>query len=506
MSTSKEWWALGKLGNRPYSPVPTDPDNSPLLDPESAPQASEVVGIDLDDPVVAARIHVDSLISRQSSTYSRAAAKYSLKTGRPPPRNYDKWFSFAKENLCLIDEYDQIARDFAPFYKLAQVDPLFFQKRIEIVANLSNNVREAGAIVVKDGQIHMPEGVDFRYWGGGPATFSSFAHLLPDMAFVLSGKDQPRVLFDYRVPGNATMERALKLTEEHPFSLEPRPTAEFFRSRPGCEIPRSPAGFTDTANDDSGFFISSSPGYFTLDLYPVLSVTKVSPCFADILFPSEYYYDKAAASPKFPFPNNIAWEDKKPQIYWRGTSTGGQIVGQNYRQFMRFRLVDVARAHPDLVDAQITRFADLLCFSEDGCDRDAIINEYNMTGGMPQETSYKYKYLLDVDGMTYSGRYLGLLRTGSLVFKATVFEEYFNDWLRPYEHYIPVLPDLSDLVEKVEWARRNDEEARAIQERGREMATRVMSDAQNDCYLFALLLEWAQLQEIARNASGTALD
>jgi type II secretory ATPase GspE/PulE/Tfp pilus assembly ATPase PilB-like protein len=40
-----------------------------------------------------------------------------------------------------------------------------------------------------------------------------------------------------------------------------------------------------------------------------------------------------------------------------------------------------------------------------------------------------------------------------------------------------------------------------IQERGREMVTRVMTDAQNDCYFFALLLEWAQLQEISRNAS-----
>jgi hypothetical protein len=85
--------------------------------------------------------------------------------------------------------------------------------------------------------------------------------------------------------------------------------------------------------------------------------------------------------------------------------------------------------------------------------------------------------------------------------QATVFEEYFNDWLQPYEHYIPVLPDLSDLLEKIEWARSHDAEARMIQERGREMVTRVMTDAQNDCYFFALLLEWAQLQEISRNAS-----
>jgi hypothetical protein len=82
-----------------------------------------------------------------------------------------------------------------------------------------------------------------------------------------------------------------------------------------------------------------------------------------------------------------------------------------------------------------------------------------------------------------------------------VFNEFFNDWLRPYEHYIPVRPDLSDLVEKIEWAQNHDGEARAIQARGQEMARRVMTDAQNDCYFFALLLEWAQLEENSRDTS-----
>jgi hypothetical protein len=64
------------------------------------------------------------------------------------------------------------------------------------------------------------------------------------------------------------------------------------------------------------------------------------------------------------------------------------------------------------------RFADLLCLPEQGCDREGIIREYNISGAnAPQENSYKYKYLLDVDGMTFSGRFLGLPRSGSLVFK-----------------------------------------------------------------------------------------
>lgn len=86
--------------------------------------------------------------------------------------------------------------------------------------------------------------------------------------------------------------------------------------------------------------------------------------------------------------------------------------------------------------------------------------------------------------------------------QSTVFEEYFNDWIRPYEHYIPVKPDLSDLVEKVHWAIEHDDEARRIQETGKLFTERVMTDSQNDCYFAAMLLEWARLQNYANTTAG----
>ncbi|KAF8181203.1 glycosyl transferase family 90-domain-containing protein [Mycena galopus ATCC 62051] len=421
---------------------------------------------DLDDPVLAARAHVDALFAQQSSSLKSAMARYSLKTGRPPPRNYDKWFEFAKEKTCLIDDYDQIYRDFKPFYQLAEDDPGFFQRRLNIAFEMAR-------------------------------VFFS-AHL-PDMSFLISGHDQPRVAFDYRDPGARA--KALDSAEDIPFAQSPHPTSDWFYSLPGCNIPRSPDGLFATANEDSAFFLSTSKTEFTVDLYPVLSMSKITPCFADILFPIEYYYERSWWSGKVAYPNNVQWNDKKSQIYWRGSSTGGQIFGSNFHSFPRFRLADLAREHPDLIDARITSFSDELCGGE--CDKDAVIKEYNITGeGNLREDEYFYKYLLDVDGNAFSGRYLGLLRTGSLVFKATVFEEFFNDWIRPYEHYIPVLPDFSDLLEKLEWAKNNDAEARIIQERGREIGQRLMTDDQNDCYFFLVLLEWARLQEMSRNATS----
>jgi hypothetical protein len=83
--------------------------------------------------------------------------------------------------------------------------------------------------------------------------------------------------------------------------------------------------------------------------------------------------------------------------------------------------------------------------------------------------------------------------------QSTVFDEYFDDWLLPYQHYIPVLPDLSDVVEKVQWAIAHESEARVIQETGKLFTERVMTDSQNDCYFAMVLLEWARLQSYAKH-------
>ncbi|KAJ7113278.1 glycosyl transferase family 90-domain-containing protein [Mycena crocata] len=450
----------------PDQPFEAEPDNTVESEPD---ETFETV---LDDPVVEAQLAVEELLARQSKTLDQAIARYTLKTRRPPPPNYDQWFEFAQERSCLIDEYDQIHRDFEPFYQLAKEYPRHFKAMIE------RSPVEIAIVEIRDGE------VDIR----GDPEFS--AHL-PDMTFLLNSRDEPRVAFNVHAQG--ALGEALRPQDQTPFELAPSATSEFFKHRSGCVIPGRDPGFATSINDDTACDAKSG---FTTDLYPLISMTKISPCFSDILFPTEYYYDQSWWSGKFEYPDDIAWEDKKDQIYWRGMSNGGQINGSNFHSFPRFRLVDLGREHPDLMDVAITTFAETLCLGD--CDRDAVIAEYNITGdGQAREDMYEYKYALDVDGTTFSGRYLGLLRSGSLVFKATVFEEYFNGWLRPYEHYIPVLEDLSDLVEKIEWANENPDEARRIQQRGMQVAQNVVTDDQNDCYFFAVLLEWARLQEYA---------
>lgn len=44
--------------------------------------------------------------------------------------------------------------------------------------------------------------------------------------------------------------------------------------------------------------------------------------------------------------------------------------------------------------------------------------------------------------------------------------EYFYSNLEPWVHYVPIKSDFSDLLEKVEWLRNNDDKAKEIAKNG----------------------------------------
>ncbi|KAJ7758516.1 glycosyl transferase family 90-domain-containing protein [Mycena maculata] len=477
--------------------TPSGPSQEDIARPNQEPSPDPATAA----AVALAQYSLDALLARQSQTLAQAMARYSLKARRPPPPHFDRWFKFARENKCLIDDYDQIQRDFEPFYQLALDQPAYFRNMVDkgrsMLLQETNGLsakKQAAigltVIGIKDGQLQLPRYRGTWFYNELPRTLRRFAYFLPDLELFLNGRDEPRVVFNFREPG--ALNAVSKLKDPNPFHISPRPTDIFFKSQSGCNLSSNADGFVSDESADIPFLLSSSSSDFTTDLWPLLSMTKLSPCFSDILFPGDYYYRVSRWSLKLRA-NDIAWSDKKPQLYWRGTSNGGHIIGDNYRFFPRFRLIDIARNHSDLIDAKMTRFAEGHCTAE--CDRKGIIKKYNITGPRsPKEDVYHYKYLLDVDGNTFSGRFLSLLRSGSLVFK-----EYFNDWIRPYEHYIPVKPDLSNLVEKIDWALAHEEEAHRIQETGKLFAEHVMTDAQNDCYFAAVLLEWARLQSYARS-------
>jgi hypothetical protein len=45
---------------------------------------------------------------------------------------------------------------------------------------------------------------------------------------------------------------------------------------------------------------------------------------------------------------------------------------------------------------------------------------------------WAHKYLLDLDGMSYSGKFFAFLGSDSVVIKSSVYQEFFSDWIQPW--------------------------------------------------------------------------
>lgn len=74
-----------------------------------------------------------------------------------------------------------------------------------------------------------------------------------------------------------------------------------------------------------------------------------------------------------------------------------------------------------------------------------------------------YKYLIDIEGIGYSGRLKILLFSQRPVFiQDRPWREFYFDWMEPFHHYIPVAHDLSDLSKQLDWAESHPEECRKI--------------------------------------------
>ena len=67
-----------------------------------------------------AQMKFKTMITGQSKTLGEAVKEYKRRYGRDPPKGFDEWFEFAKENgVKIIDEYDQLVRDLEPFWGMS---------------------------------------------------------------------------------------------------------------------------------------------------------------------------------------------------------------------------------------------------------------------------------------------------------------------------------------------------------------------------------------------------
>ncbi|KAJ5495385.1 hypothetical protein N7539_000501 [Penicillium diatomitis] len=536
--------------------------------------------------VVNARRAFNRTLEHQSSTLEEAVAEYQRRYQMPPPPHFDEWYRFATErSTVLIDEFDTIYHSILPFWGLS---PSVIRDRVREDVGPVNETFVMG-LTVRNGTIDTfgKHQGDFQE-PGTRKIIEKFQQWLPALTLQFNAHDEPRVVLAHeqlnqlvkegRTAQSRLRARATSLSNtfspgdlESPSRPVPGPYSRwnsFVRqetwllSRLSCPPETAAMSLDGNASDNTaayalnslGFIFNQSaasdvcntpslrhrlglfqrPNAFSVsnELTPMFSMSHPS-TFQDIPVPSPYYYEDKS---KFDPDTAVTWEEKKPQLYWRGRTNGGHSFKGSWRQLQRQRIVgnlthpqsarhvlslksgsrctsrrkaqwEIQQANetrtPGYFDIHFTDIADC----DDDCDEEmAFFND--VVEPEPQERAWNYRYLLDLDGHAYSGRFYAFLRSKSVPFKITSFREWDQNILFPWVHYVPVNMGVREVPELIRFFEENEagrEIAKTIGEDGQTWAARALRKDDMEVYMFRLLLEYARVQDDNRESLGYVL-
>jgi hypothetical protein len=293
-----------------------------------------------------------------------------------------------------------------------------------------------------------------------------------------------------------------------------------------------------------GIFIRPLSVSATASLIPLFGGSKLA-VNNDILLPAPMYWNE---EDRFTGAEgaSIPWSAKDPTAIWRGVATGGRNTETNWRSFQRHRFVamnnatqlTLAESDPSTYPPQNfglppkqyhlaptqhdtphlgtwtstvanISFTDLMCAHEGfqpSCNYTAPF--FTPSDPIPLAEQFRHKYLPDIDGNSFSGRYLGFLRSTSLPIKATLWREWHDARLVAWKHFVPMDNRFGDwwgileyFVEGVRGEGR-DAAAERIAMAGREWAGKVLRKEDMQVYVLRLLLEYARVSGEGREVLG----
>jgi len=107
------------------------------------------------------------------------------------------------------------------------------------------------------------------------------------------------------------------------------------------------------------------------------------------------------------------------------------------------------------------------------------------------------KYLIDIDGLVAAtpGCAWRLLSNCAVLKHDSRYTLWFYECLTPWVHYIPIKEDLSDIFQKLQWAKEHDAKAQQIAENGRRFAQGNIMPEHLYLYCYKVLLKYASLQQ-----------
>jgi hypothetical protein len=264
---------------------------------------------------------------------------------------------------------------------------------------------------------------------------------------------------------------------------------------------------TPSLRNTYGFFDRPNAFDVVHDLFPVFSQSKIS-SFQDILYPSPWYWADKVPYDSF---KDYSWDAKSDRMYWRGSTTGGFSRAGGWRRQHRQQFVDnvnsleptkVLTQQPD--NAWVSQNASRDSYRDSfdvkftmigQCDPDdchAQEQYFDVVKAAGQQDAWAYKYLVDIDGNAFSGRFYAFLHSNSFVYKIAIFREWHDEWLKPWVHYVPLSLKGDEYVESMRYFTAEEEGKKAaprIATQGQQWAQQVLRNEDLEVWFFRLLLE-----------------
>ncbi|KAL4071930.1 glycosyltransferase family 90 protein [Scleroderma yunnanense] len=506
----------------------------------------------------------DMMNKRASRTLDEAIMEYKRRYKRAPPLGFDKWWDYVvKHNVQLPDEYDEIYHDLEPFWGVDPMDLARTQEELEKMLDITTVAKTPSSLgfEIVDTTIGGNTEGPYQRINDILDLISDVEHGLPPMRLSFSHHDNPNMLSDWRIR-NMALEAArngktVKLGDFPPITqvgwIQACPPTSPARQNPPKIPPLSPptefsleqflnitapksfiASHCATMDPcvhpellvSHGQFLSHNKGpYPQRSLLPRFSLCKTS-LHHDIRPPVPYGWVPGA---DLELKGDVPWAQKVDErLNWRGTTTGLFASPQNaWRHAHRSRLVSlantvqgtltilpvpmhewervgepeemkVARVNPAWMDVAFVG-KPLACDDARGTCRE-MKETWEFRRMQNQKEEGRYKYIFDIDGNGWSGRFKRLIASNSLIFKATIYPEWYSSRIVPWVHYVPIQISYTDLYDALAFFRIHDDLAARIATQGKEWSQKFWRKEDMTAYLYRLLLEYARVASVDRDA------
>lgn len=456
-----------------------------------------------------------------------------------PPAGYEGWYEFTvSHNSTLIDEFDVIYDAISPFWRLSGKEVLKTMGHIQNAPNIDLWHCAFSGNSAKTHCSHPYRKFDRHIELLFNSLLGDLRGILPDVQFLVNHIDEPRVLVPPPSP-KETDSQSIELFNVTNMSSRPtwKAITKFCATQPsnrrrakhtvetfGLPFVTDISSTMDLCQHpeyDSMHGLFMSPTSFRLieGLVPILSTGSPS-TMGDILFPSPAYIE---AEFQYDGTYDIEWDQKRNDLYWAGSTTGGFARDDQWQYYHRQRFAKLARnlgrqrhhylreeegevSHVEssflnsrLFDVAFTRI--FQCQRESCRDQDAYFNTKTWAD---KDEALRSRLVFDIDGNGISGRYYKLLASKSLPIKQTIFREWHDDRLVPWVHYIPVSQSMEEVPELVFYLMSTEtgkRQAEEIAEQGRRWFSEAFREDDMRIYTYRLLLELARLQDPKRQVS-----